>query len=186
MKHNWKPGPMIYPLPVVMVSCGITPEDYNVFAVSWVGTLCSDPPICYISIKPKRHSHSIIKQDMQFAINLVTQELAFQTDRSGLITGSEHHKFEMLDLTPVRGELIQAPIIKESPINIECRVKSIVSLGSHDVFISEVVNLQINDNLVEADSQTVDLSRANLIAFSYGNYYMLQNVIGAYGWSKKK
>lgn len=186
MKHNWKPGPMIYPLPVVMVSCGIDPEDYNIFAVSWIGTLSSEPPLCYISIKPKRHSHAIIKRDQQFVINLVTSDLILKTDRSGLISGSEHQKFEMLNLTAERGIMVQAPIIKESPVNIECRVKSIVSLGSHDAFISEVVNLQIDNNLVDVENETIDLNKSGLVAFSYGNYYRLQDIIGTYGWSKKK
>ena len=186
MKHDWKPGPMIYPLPVAIISCGKDPDEYNLFTVSWLGTLSSEPPMCYISIKPKRHSHAIIKRDMEFVINLATHDLAFATDRSGLITGREHKKFEELGLTPERASVVGVPTIRESPVNIECRVKVVLSMGSHDIFISEIINLRIDEKLIEEESERIDLSKTDLIAFSYGNYYQLGNVIGKYGWSKEK
>ena len=185
MKHDWKPGSMIYPLPVAMISYGKDPEEYNIFTVSWIGTLSSAPPCCYISVKPSRYSHAIIKKDMEFVINLVNKELFESADYSGIVSGREHKKFEELSLTPEVGRKVKAPLIKESPINIECKVKTIVSLGSHDVFIAEVVNIKVCDSLIDEETGKIDLQRANLIAFSYGKYFELGELIGEFGWSKR-
>src|SRR5512146_57636 len=138
-KVKWKPGTMIYPLPAVMVSCGSSPEEYNILTVSWTGTICTEPAMCYISVRPQRHSHAIIKKNMEFVINLTTKDLAFATDWCGVKTGSRHKKFEEMGLTPVPASVVKAPMIEESPVNIECIVKEIKELGSHHMFISEVV-----------------------------------------------
>ena len=185
MKHDWKPGSMIYPLPVVMISYGKDPEEHNIFTVSWIGTLSSDPPYCYISVKPRRNAHRIIKKDMEFVINLVSKDLSQSADYSGVVSGREHRKFEELNLTPELGRVVKVPLIKESPINIECKVKTIVSLGSHDVFIAEVMNIKVCDSLIDEKTGKIDLHRANLITFSYGKYFELGEIIGEYGWSKR-
>ncbi len=145
MKHNWKPGTMIYPLPAVLVSCGATPEEYNLFTVAWTGTICTNPPMCYISVRPERHSYPIIRKNMEFVINLTTEQLAYATDWCGVRSGKDYNKFEEMHLTPGKAEIVKAPTVEEAPVCIECRVKEIVSLGSHDMFIAEVVNVQADD-----------------------------------------
>ena len=139
MKHNWKPGTMIYPLPAVLVSCGSSPEEYNILTVAWTGTLCTNPPLCYVSVRPERHSYDIFRRNMEFVINLTTEELAFATDWCGVRSGKDYNKFEDMRLTPGKAEVVAAPIIEESPVCIECRVKEIVTLGSHDMFVAEVM-----------------------------------------------
>ena len=124
MKHSWKPGTMIYPLPAVMVSCGSSPEEYNIITVAWVGTLCTNPPMCYISVRPERHSYPILKREMEFVINLTTEDMAYATDWCGVNSGRDHRKFEEMHLTPGRAEVVRAPIIEESPLSIECRVRT--------------------------------------------------------------
>lgn len=185
IKRNLKPGAMIYPLPVALISCGKNEEDYNLFTTCWMGTLSSDPPTCYISIKPDRHSHKIIKSSMEFVINLTTTELSEQVDYCGLNSGSDINKFEDANLTYEFGKIVDAPIIVESPVNIECRVKTIMNLGSHDMFVADIVNVKIWESLIDSDSSRVLLDKVNLMAFSYGNYYGLGDIIGKYGMSTK-
>ena len=146
---SWKPGTMIYPLPAIMVSCGETEEEYNIVTVSWVGTICTNPPMCYVSIRPERHSHEIIKRTGEFVINLTNEDLAYATDWCGVKSGKKVNKFSEMKLTPVKGEMVNAPLIKESPLCIECKVKEIIPLGSHDMFIADVINVQ-------ADSKYID------------------------------
>lgn len=119
---------MIYPLPAVMVSCGSTPEEYNIMTVSWIGTICTDPAMCYISVRPSRHSYKIIRKNGEYVINLTTRSLAFATDWCGVRSGSEHNKFREMNLTPAPATKVKAPIISESPVNIECVVKEIKEL----------------------------------------------------------
>ncbi|NMB06141.1 MAG: flavin reductase family protein, partial [Bacteroidales bacterium] len=126
MKQDWKPGTMIYPLPAAMISCGNTPEEYNIITVSWVGTICSDPPMCYISVRPSRHSHEIIKRTGNYVINLTTEALARATDWCGVRSGRDFNKFEEMKLTAGKSKLVEAPLIEESPVCIECRVKEII------------------------------------------------------------
>ncbi|OFX44729.1 MAG: flavin reductase, partial [Bacteroidetes bacterium GWA2_30_7] len=142
-KIQWKPGTMIYPLPAVMVSCGSDIEEYNIITISWTGTICTNPPMCYISIRPDRYSHGIIMKNKEFVINLTTKKLAYETDWCGVNSGREHNKFQEMKLTPSKAQIVKAPIINESPVNIECIVKDILALGSHDMFIAEVVNVMV-------------------------------------------
>lgn len=186
MKHDWKPGTMIYPLPAVMVSCGRTPEEHNIITVAWVGTICTNPPMCYISVRPERHSYSIIKNNSDFVINLTTKDLAFATDWCGVNSGKDHHKFEEMNLTPGKASIVTAPIIEESPLCIECKVKEIVSLGSHDMFIADVVNVLADDKYLDHETGAFDMQKANLLAYSHGKYYELGDSIGKFGWSVKK
>lgn len=186
MKHNWKPGTMIYPLPAVMISCGRTPEEYNIFTVAWVGTICTNPPMCYISIRPERHSYNIIKENMEFVINLTTSQTAFATDWCGVRSGKDYDKFKEMNLTPGKSAVINAPIIEESPVCIECRVKQIVPLGSHDMFIAEVVNVQADDQYLDDDSGKLDLAKANPLVYVHGEYFDLGKKLGHFGWSVRK
>ncbi len=139
---------MIYPLPAVMVSCGAAPEEYNIMTVSWTGTICTDPPMCYISVRPSRHSYGIIRKNGEFVINLTTKALAYATDWCGVKSGAKHDKFAEMKLTPVKGEKVNAPLIKESPVNIECIIKEIKELGSHHMFIAEVVAVNADKDLL--------------------------------------
>ena len=185
MKVDLKPGAMIYPLPVALISCGQNRDEYNIFTTCWMGTISSDPPICYISIKPDRHSHAIIKRNMEFVINLTTEELSEQVDYCGLTTGSEVNKFSDLGLTIDFAKRINAPFIAESPVNIECSVKSIINYGSHDMFISEIVNVKINNELLDKESHRIKLDKLNLMSFNYGKYHGLGKLLGTYGMSMK-
>jgi flavin reductase (DIM6/NTAB) family NADH-FMN oxidoreductase RutF len=186
MKQDWKPGTMIYPLPAVMISCGSTPEEQNIFTVSWVGTISSDPPMCYISVRPSRHSYEIIKRNGEFVINLTTEDLARATDWCGVRSGKDHNKFQEMKLTPGKATIVGAPIIEESPICIECRVKEIIPLGSHDMFISEVVNVKAEEQFLHPETGRFDMQKARLLAYSHGHYYALGNKIGKFGWTVQK
>jgi flavin reductase (DIM6/NTAB) family NADH-FMN oxidoreductase RutF len=183
---SWKPGTLIYPVPAVIVSCGSTPEEYNLLTISWVGTICTNPPMCYISVRPERHSYEIIKKNMEFVINLTNEEMAFATDWCGVKSGKDYNKFEEMNLHPGKGQLVSAPIIKESPLCIECKVKEIVKLGSHDMFIAEVINVQADSKYIHPDTDTFNLAEAKLIAYSHGHYYKLGEEIGKFGWSVQK
>lgn len=186
MKQDWKPGTLIYPLPAAMVSCGSTPETYNIITVSWVGTICSNPAMCYISVRPERHSYHLIKESMSFVINLTTEELARATDWCGVRSGKDYNKFEEMNLTPGKAAMVDAPIIEESPLCIECRVKEIIPLGSHDMFIAEVVNVKADDKYIDPETDKFDLQRAGLLAYSHGHYYTLGEQVGKFGWSVQK
>ncbi len=185
-KILWKPGTMIYPLPAIMVSCGSTRKEYNILTVSWTGTICTDPAMCYISVRPSRHSYGIIRKNGEFVINLTTRELAFATDWCGVKSGAEHDKFAEMRLTPVKGEKVNAPLIGESPVNIECIVKEIKELGSHHMFISEVVAVNADSNLFDEKTGIFRLYDANPICYSHGKYYETGRYIGKFGFSVER
>ncbi|HBX45642.1 flavin reductase family protein [Limibacterium fermenti] len=186
MKLDWKPGTMIYPLPAVMVSCGATAEEQNICTVSWVGTLCTNPPMAYISLRPERYSYSIIKRTGEFVINLTTEDLARATDWCGVRSGRDYHKFAEMHLTPGKASVVDAPIIEQAPLSIECRVKEIVPLGSHDMFISDVVNVLADDRFFDKKTGKFDLKAARPLVYVHGNYYGLGDHIGKFGWSVRK
>ena len=186
MKKDLKPATMIYPLPAVMISCGSTPEEYNIITASWVGTICSNPPMCYISIRPERHSHDIIKRNKEYVINLTTEELAKATDWCGNRSGRNHDKFKEMQLTPGKAKVVNAPIIEEAPLSIECRVKEIIPLGSHDMFLSEVVNIKADEKYFDPETGKIDLERAKPLVYVQNKYYGLGQFIGKSGWSIQK
>ncbi len=186
MKQDWKPGTLIYPLPAAMISCGNTPEEYNIITLSWLGTICTNPPMCYISLRPERHSYDIIKRNMEFVINITTQDLAYATDWCGVKSGKDFNKFEEMNLTPAKASVVCAPIIEESPLNIECRVKEILRLGSHDMFIADVVNVKADDKYINPETGKFSLEESKPIAYSHGQYYGLGEKIGRFGWSVQK
>lgn len=186
MKEDWKPGTMIYPLPAVMVSCGNTPEEYNIITLSWVGTLCTNPPMCYISVRPERHSYEIIKKNMEFVINLTTRDMSYPTDWCGVRSGKDYRKFDEMKLTPGPCTVVKAPLIEESPVCIECRVKEIISLGSHDMFIADVVNVRVEQTHLNTETGKLELAECNPLVYVHGNYYDLGEKIGKFGWSVEK
>lgn len=185
-KITWKAGTLIYPLPAAMISCGKTSTEYNIITVSWIGTICSNPPMCYISVRPERHSYNIIKQTGEFVINLTNRNLAKAADWCGVRSGKDYNKFEKMNLTAQKSSSINAPLIVESPLCISCRVKEIIPLGSHDMFISDVISVEADQQYIDPKTDKFDLEKAQLIAYSHGNYYSLGEEIGRFGWSVKK
>ena len=186
MKRSLKAGTMIYPIPAVMVSCGATAEEYNILTVAWTGTICSEPPMCYVSIRPERHSYDIIKRTGEFVINLTTVPLAVATDWCGVRSGRDFDKFAHCGLTPEQSAVVAAPSIGEAPVAIECRVKEILPLGSHDMFIADVLCTDAEKSLIDPETGAFDLGAAGLIAYSHGTYFKLGEPIGKFGWSVKK
>lgn len=186
MKEDWKPGTLIYPLPAVMVSCGRTPEEYNIMTAAWTGTICSDPPMCYVSIRPERHSYNLIRRDMEFVINLTTTRLARATDWCGVRSGRDYHKFEEMHLTPGRCTVVQAPLIEESPLCIECRVWEILPLGTHDMFIADVVNVRAESSAIDPLTGRLELAATDPLVYVHGGYYGLGDKIGKFGWSVER
>lgn len=184
-RESWKPGTMIYPVPAVLVSCGTSAES-NFFTVAWTGTICTNPAMCYISVRPERHSYPMITSAMEFTINLTTASMAKATDFAGVRSGRDIDKWKATGLTPVKGVKVSCPYIKESPLSIECRVKEILHLGSHDMFIAEVVNVLADSSLIDPATGAFNLEKARLIAYSHGGYYDLGDKLGKFGWSVKK
>ncbi len=185
-KQQWRAGTMIYPLPAVMVSCGASPEEYNIITVSWTGTVCSDPAMCYVSVRKERHSYDIIKRNMAFVINLTTEELARATDWCGVRSGRDYDKFKEMHLTPVMSDNVKAPLIAEAPVSIECRVKQIIPLGSHDMFLAEVVSVQVDEQYLDPLTGAFRLDKAKLLAYNHGHYYKIGDEMGKFGWSVQK
>ncbi|MDE6569540.1 MAG: flavin reductase family protein [Alistipes sp.] len=186
MKTHWKPGTVLYPLPAVLVSCGETPAEYNLLTVAWTGTVCSDPPMCYISVRPERHSYDIIRRTGEFVINLTTRDMARATDWCGVRSGRDYDKFRETGLTPLPAAEVAAPIIEQSPVNIECRVKQVVPLGSHDMFLADVVHVQVDTSLIDPATGRFCLERADPIVYSHGEYFALGDALGHFGWSVRK
>lgn len=185
-KVRWEGGNLLYPLPALMVSCGNDDLGYNIITVSWAGTICSNPPMCSISVRPERYSHDIIKETKEFAINLSNEQLAFATDWCGVRSGRDFDKFKEMGLTPMKAGKIDAPLIKESPVNLECVVKQIVELGSHNMFISEIVAVNVDNELINPKNDTLELFKARLINYTHGFYYKQGAKIGKFGFSVKK
>ena len=183
---SFKPGTMIYPLPAVMVSCGDSPENYNIMTAAWTGTICTNPPMCYVSIRKERHSHEIISRTKEFVINVTTEELARATDWCGVRSGRDYNKFEEMNITPGKGVKVSAPFIEESPISIECRVKDIIHLGTHDMFIADVVNVIADEQFIDPETGAFDMKAANLLVYAHGGYYTMGELIGTFGWTVKK
>lgn len=177
---------MIYPLPVVLVSCGEREEEYNLVTVAWTGTVCTDPPMCYISLRRERHSYDIIRRTGEFVINLTTEELARATDWCGVKSGRDYDKFREMGLTPAPGAAVKAPVVAEAPLSIECRVRQILPLGSHDMFLAEVVNVQADDRYIDPETGRFSLEAARPIVYSHGNYFRLGELLGHFGWSVRR
>lgn len=181
-KQVWKPGTMVYPVPAVMVTCGSKPENYNIITVAWTGTICSDPAMAYISVRPERHSYELIKSSMEFVINLTTEGLAKHTDFCGVKSGRDTDKFMVTGLIPEKASVVSCPLIKESPVNIECKVQDIIKLGSHDMFIAKVEAVNVDEGYLDSSGK-FHLEEARLISYSHGQYYGLKKTLGHFGFS---
>ena len=185
-KRTLRGGNMLNPTPVVMVSCGSTLDEYNIITIAWAGTVCSDPPMCSISVRPERYSYDTIKKEGSFVINLVNKQLAPYADWCGVRSGRKYNKFVETGLTPVRATQVSAPMIEESPVNLECKVTQILPLGSHDMFLAEVVAVHVNGKLFSPKTDAIDLRRADLVTYSHGHYYTLGEILGKFGFSVEK
>lgn len=183
-KKNWKAGTFVYPIPAILVSCGDDKEK-NILTIAWTGTICTDPAMAYISVRKERYSYDIIKRTGEFCINLTNEDLAYATDYCGVKSGKNINKFEEMHLTPEKASIVKAPMIKESPVSIECRVKEIKELGSHDMFIAEVLAINVDEKYLD-ETGRFDMQKCKLIAYSHGEYYKLGEKIGKFGYSVKK
>lgn len=183
---SWKPGTLVYPMPAVLVSCGSVDGEKNLFTASWCGTLCTNPPIVYVSIRPERHSYDIIKREGTFALNLTTVAMARETDWCGVVSGRKFDKFEETGLAFEKGEVINAPLLLDSPLSLECKLREIIPLGSHDVFVADVVNVRASEQYIDPETGGFDMERAGLLAYAHGEYFALGDFIGHFGWSISK
>ena len=184
-KETWKPGNMLYPVPAVMVSCQIPTEKPNIITVAWAGTVCTNPPMLSISVRPERYSHGIITETGEFVVNLVTKDLVCATDYCGVKSGRDVDKFAETRLTPQASRYVKAPGIEESPVNIECKVTEVTELGSHDMFLAKVVGVTI-DNQYMDDRGKFNLNASGLTAYSHGEYFELGKKLGSFGYSVRK
>ena len=183
-RRTWKPGTLVYPVPAVLITCK-DKERENVFTVAWTGTICSDPAMTYISVRKERFSYDIIKKRGVFCINLTTEDLAYATDYCGVKSGKNENKFKTLNLETERASQVDVPIIKKSPVVIECKVEEIKELGSHDMFIAKVVAIDVDVKYMDKTDR-FDMEKCNLMAYSHGHYYKLGEQIGKFGFSVKK
>ena len=183
-KITWKSGTFLYPLPAVMVSCG-NMEISNIITVAWTGILNTNPAMVYISVRPTRYSYNLIKESGEFVINLTTKDLAYATDWCGVKTGAKVDKFAEMHLTKEKAKFVKCPMIKESPVSVECKVKEIKELGSHHMFVAEVLAINADEKYID-EKGAFDISKCDLIAYSNGNYYSLGKKIGRFGFSVQK
>ena len=183
-KVTWKPGTFIYPLPAVMVSCG-TMEKSNIITVAWTGILNTDPATVYISVRPSRYSYNLIKESGEFVINLTTKDLARATDWCGVKTGAKIDKFKEMNLHKEKANFVKCPMIKESPVSVECKVKEIKEFGSHHTFIAEVLAINADEKYID-EKGAFDISKCDLIAYLNGHYYSMGKKIGRFGFSVQK
>ncbi len=184
-KELWKPGNMLYPLPVVMVSLADKDGRPNIITLAWVGTVCTNPPMVSISVRPERYSYPILKETGEFVINLTTKELAFATDYCGVKSGRDVDKFKEMNLTPILASEVKAPMIAESPVNIECKVRQILPLGSHDMFLADVVAVHADEKYMD-ENHKFHLEKADPIIYSHGSYFGCGELLGTFGYSVKK
>ncbi|MBQ3513840.1 MAG: flavin reductase family protein [Lachnospiraceae bacterium] len=184
-KQTWKAGNMLYPVPAVMVSCQREGEKPNIITVAWAGTVCTSPAMVSISVRPERYSYDIIKETKEFVINLVTKDLVYATDYCGVRSGRDVDKFKEMKLTPQESVHVNAPSIKESPVNIECKLVDILEYGSHHMFVAEVVAVTVEDSLMDEKGK-FELGRAGLVAYSHGEYFELGEKVGKFGFSVSK
>ena len=184
-KEIWKGGTLVYPVPAVMVSCGDINGEKNIITVAWTGTINTNPPMAYISVRPERHSYNIIKESGEFVINLTTEDLAKACDYCGVKSGKDVDKFKEMNLTAAPASQVKCPIIYESPMNIECKVKQIVPLGSHDMFIADVVAVSVSDEYFD-ESGKFHFNASKPVCYSHGEYFGLGKSLGTFGYSVRK
>lgn len=183
-KKSFKPATLICPVPAVLVSCSDGVRD-NIITVAWTGIISSEPAMTYISIRPTRYSYDLIKKSQEFVINLTTKDLAYATDMVGVKTGAKIDKFKELKLTKQKASMVKCPMIQESPVSIECKVTEIKELGSHHMFLANIVAVNVDDEYIDTNGK-FDFEKAHLIAYSHGGYYELGTKLGKFGYSVEK
>jgi flavin reductase (DIM6/NTAB) family NADH-FMN oxidoreductase RutF len=186
MRDQWKAGNSLYPLPAVLITVGDINGIKNVFTVAWTGTVSSDPPMCHISVRPERYSYELLKKHKSFVINLTTKKLLYALDWCGVKSGRDFDKFKKMNLTPIPAQKVSAPLIKESPINIECQVKDIYHYGSHDMFVAEVVAVNADPAYMDPKTGKFDFMKSKPICYSHGAYYEIGKYLGKFGYSVQK
>lgn len=184
-RAQWKPGNMIYPVPAVLVTVADSEGNSNIITIAWTGTICTNPPMAYISVRPERYSYHMLRESGEFVINLATETMAYATDYCGVRSGRDVDKWKETGLTPVPAQTVKAPVIAESPVAIECRVTEVKELGSHHMFLAEVTGVSVDEQWLN-ERGTLELARANPIVYSHGGYYGLSELLGTFGWSVKK
>lgn len=184
-RRKFKPGNMLYPVPAVLVSAADREGNTNLFTVAWAGTVCSDPPMVSISVRPERYSYHMIQETGEFVINLTTEALAWATDFCGVKSGRDTDKWTAAGLTREPAYLVKAPLVKESPVCLECRVTNMEKLGTHHMFLAEIVSVDVDEKYID-QKDSFHLSDAKPLAYSHGRYYGLGNYLGAFGYSVKK
>lgn len=184
-KQSWKPGNMVYPLPAVMVSVTDGKGKDNIITVAWVGTVCTNPPMVSISVRPERYSYAMLRDTKEFVINLTTEKLAFATDYCGVRSGRDVDKFKEMKLTKEKADFVQAPMILESPVSIECRVREIHELGSHHMFLADVLAVHADEDYMD-EKKKFDLNKSRPLVYSHGEYTGIGKPIGTFGYSVKK
>lgn len=183
-KIIWKPGTFLYPIPAVMVSCG-TMEKSNIITIAWTGIINTNPAMVYISVRPGRYSYNLIKEQGEFVINLTNKDLVYATDWCGVQSGSKFDKFKEMNLTKEKAKFVKCPLIKESPVSVECKVKEIKELGSHNMIIAEVLSIDADEKYID-ENGAFDINKCDLIAYSNGKYYSLGKKLGKFGFSVQK
>ncbi len=183
-KKIWKPGTFVYPIPAVLVTTG-NMEKSNIITIAWTGILNTNPATVYISVRPERYSYNLIKENKEFAINLTTKKLAYATDWCGVKSGAKFDKFKEMHLTKEKANFIKAPLIKESPVSIECKVIDEKDMGSHTMFVAEVLSIDADEKYID-ENGAFDISKCDLIAYANGGYYSLGKKIGKFGFSVRK
>ncbi len=184
-RETWKGGNMLYPVPAVMVSCALEGERPNIITLAWAGTVCSNPPMVSVSIRPERFSYHIIRESGEFVINLTTRKLVKAMDWCGVKSGRDVDKFREMHLDAVPSSQVSAPMIAQSPVNMECRVRQVIELGSHDMFLADVAAVNVDPSLLDGSGK-LQLEKAQLIAYSHGTYYALGEALGTFGYSVRK
>lgn len=184
-KLHWKPGTLLYPVPVVLVTCGDFSGVKNVFTVAWAGTVCSEPVMVSISVRPERYSYDLIKESGEFVINLPNRNMVRAVDYCGVVSGKTCDKFKTAGLTPSQSQHVKVPAIQEAPLSLECRVKSTLPLGTHELFLAEVLGIQVDERLIGSNGR-LDLGKAQLISYIHGHYWTMKEPVGNFGFSVKK
>ena len=181
----WKPGNMVYPVPAVMVTAADREGKSNIITIAWTGTVCTNPPMAYISVRPERYSYGMLKETGEFVINLTTEKLVRATDYCGVKSGRDTDKWKETGLTPIPAQEVNVPLIKESPVNIECRLSEIRELGSHHMFLARVVAVDVDEAYLNEQGR-FELQKAAPIVYSHGEYYGLSSLLGTFGYSVRK
>lgn len=184
-KLFWKPGTLLYPVPVVLVGCGDIDNVKNLITIAWAGTVCSDPVMVSIAVRPERYSYQLLKDSGEFTVNLPNSLMTRAVDLCGVKSGKQIDKFKLTGLTPERAQTVKAPLVKEAPLAMECKIDQIIPLGSHDLFLAKVTGVQVEESLLD-QKEALDLSKADLLSYVHGRYWTLKEPVANFGFSVKK